>query len=518
MKKDTLIVSLLIPLVVFALVGAFATIMTSYNHNEHMYITASVLVAQGQKLYQDFAYLQTPYLPIIYGTLFRLLGISYYYYLIGKVISFILLGLSALFLLYLALRIADDWVFALSLVVLFLFNSTILIPAAEVSNYIAPLTCSLASFTVFVSSIHGNHTNLISITIAGLLNAVAIGIKLTYTTVALPYFVIILLIPLLKNPSSKTMGYVLTHAFIPFTIGFVLGLLPILTYMTDLESFYFNNLGYHNTNMTWREQTGYSGPFELTSKIFCSMKLFTRVDNLVVLTGISLGIGYMLKQAYNMDIAIKRIPLGAYLALSLFLVSLPTALAPTPSFPQYFAMPVSYLFLLFIYTWSSSLLKISTLHQILMLILLLTFMIYREPGSLKRITSLQQRDAWVGLKFHDDAISIRNTLIDNGVDTDSRIATLAPLYVTESNLKIYPEFSTGSFLYRIGNYLSQAQRERYISTSITSVSQLLSEEPPAALLIGFYQDMEKPFGEYIEAHTYLKTDVEGVNGELYIKP
>lgn len=45
------------------LIGLFAYTMTHrLSHDEQMYITAGVLLKQ-YRLYQDFAYLQMPYLP-----------------------------------------------------------------------------------------------------------------------------------------------------------------------------------------------------------------------------------------------------------------------------------------------------------------------------------------------------------------------------------------------------------------------------------------------------------------------
>ncbi|WP_292992864.1 hypothetical protein [Nitrosomonas sp.] len=61
MKNDKLILWFLIPILIFAIAGAFAMSMTTSLVDEHMYISASVFVAQDQELYKDFAFLQVPY-------------------------------------------------------------------------------------------------------------------------------------------------------------------------------------------------------------------------------------------------------------------------------------------------------------------------------------------------------------------------------------------------------------------------------------------------------------------------
>ena len=58
--------------------GVFAYMMTHFGHDEHMYVTAGYLVKEGRMLYRDFAYLQAPYLPLIYGFVYKLTGTSHY--------------------------------------------------------------------------------------------------------------------------------------------------------------------------------------------------------------------------------------------------------------------------------------------------------------------------------------------------------------------------------------------------------------------------------------------------------
>ena len=53
---------------------SFATAMLRTDHNEQMYVAAGALVAEGRVLYADFAYLQMPLLPQIYGAVYRLTG------------------------------------------------------------------------------------------------------------------------------------------------------------------------------------------------------------------------------------------------------------------------------------------------------------------------------------------------------------------------------------------------------------------------------------------------------------
>ncbi len=93
-KYKLFYLSVVFTIVLFAF-GIFAKIMTFFDHNEHMYIVASVFVKEGKDLYKDFAYVQMPYLPLLYGYFFKLVNISSFYLLWGKLFSFLFFGISA---------------------------------------------------------------------------------------------------------------------------------------------------------------------------------------------------------------------------------------------------------------------------------------------------------------------------------------------------------------------------------------------------------------------------------------
>ena len=417
MKKTSLSLQFLIPLVLVAIVGAFARIMTSLNHNEHMYIAASVLVARNYVLYKDFAYLQAPYLPLLYGNLYRLLHVSSYYLLIGKLVSFLFVSTSAMTLFLMARRVTSDVVLSLSSVALFLLNMTIVNPATEVSNYIVPVAFSMVSFYILDVSINKNYIKPRGIALAGFFLAIAIGTKLTYATVVIPVFATILLYPRMSEHSAITAKTSVVCVFFPFIAGLAIGLLPVFFYLlSDTESFIFNNLGYHNVNTQWRRITGYPGPMSLFPKILYAHRIFFLADNLILLFGILLGLGFSISRFQTIKQAIKQIPTGAFLALLLFLIAVPTALAPTPSFPQYFAMPVSFLFLLLVYACASKAIGISIRR--LLLILVLVSVAYDGPIILGSISRLTSRNGWIGFRIHDVSTNVRNALIDNGVGTD----------------------------------------------------------------------------------------------------
>lgn len=524
--SNRLTILFLSAIVLFSLIGEFAKIMFSLNHNENMYITASILVVQNKIPYKDFAYVQMPYLPLLYGNLYRLMKISSYYLLIGKIISFLSLCISAAAIFFVAHRVIKDVSLSLSVGILFLLNTSILGSAMEVSNYIIPIALSLVSFALFEVSINSNRVRPFGFAIAGFFLAVAIGVKLTYATVAIPFIVVCILHQVISrfstdNTNNKTS---FVYILLPFITGLLVGLLPIFFYLSDIGTFIFNNYGYHIVNAQWRQDTGYTSGMSLFSKIIFARDIFFQTDNLILILGVLLGIVLFAKRnSRTIRQTIKEeLTKGTLLAFLLFLIAIPTAFAPTPSFPQYFVMPVSFLFLLLVYSQAPkpsqepSKLLIRILHKKLILILVLVSLMYNGPSLGKSIYHLMNRNSWSGLYVHDISINIRNTLLINGVDINSKIATLSPLYVIEANLPIYSELSTGPFTYRIGDLLTSEDRKHFVVTSPNSIWNLLSKDRPSAILVGFEEDLDIPFIVYAVAHHYKKVDGFFGGGDLYI--
>lgn len=408
MKKNRLLSLFLIAIILFAALGAFAKIMTSLDHNEHMYIAASVLFSQGKLLYKDFAYLQTPYLPLLYGSFYKLFGISSYYLLIGKLFSFLFLIISTLTLFFFARRIFGNIERSLCVAALFLLNMTIVNPATEVSNYIMPVALSLLGTYIFIISINDNKMKTFPIALSGLLIAIAVGTKLTYATIVFPFFAVILLYPLINERSWFSIKAGIVRALFPFVVGIFIGILPVFFYfLQDPESFVFNNLGYHSVNTQWRQLTGYPENMSVFSKLSYARNIFLNADNLIVMIGILFGVAFTTHSLRT----ISQLPIGGLLAFILFLVATLTALAPTPSFFQYYAVPVSFLFLFLVYSYSSCAEETSTLHQKLLVILVLVTSLYSGPVFVKNISDLAHRDKWTGIWTHDVSINIKNAVL-----------------------------------------------------------------------------------------------------------
>lgn len=510
MRKNIVILIFIVPVLLFALLGAFARIMLMFDHNEHMYLAAALLSGQGKVQYRDFAYLQMPYLPLIYRAIYTAFQAHSFYLLIGKFASFAFVVISALAIFFVAWHMLRDRVSGIAIATLFLMNITIIGPAAEVSNYIAPVAFSLVSCALFLHELE--RPRAVGLALAGIMLALAIGTKLTYATAALP-FVAVALLP----ARDQTFGARLRQVFLPFALGLVLGLLPVFLYLADFDRFLFNNLTYHTINTQWRIQTGHNEPLTLAAKLPDTRDLFLRFDTLLVLAACALGALGATARAARIGRAPRWQP-GAVLALALVLVSIPTAMVPTPLFPQYFAMPVSFLYLLLIFAWRGA--GRSRARNIFLAVLVLLAALVYAPDALPLVRQARDRQQWSGVVTQRVAGDVRAILREHGLDTGQPVGTLAPLYVMEANLPIYPELATGPFLYRVGDLLTPEQRARYAGTSPASIGELFDRNPPAAILVKLESEgkLDTPLIDYATSHGYQRIGIPNSRGELYLRP
>ena len=59
-NSERLVTALTLLLAAFLGLGLFSQAVHNNSHNEQMYVTAGYLLAQGERLYTDFAFVQTP--------------------------------------------------------------------------------------------------------------------------------------------------------------------------------------------------------------------------------------------------------------------------------------------------------------------------------------------------------------------------------------------------------------------------------------------------------------------------
>lgn len=499
----------LLLLAAFLAVGLFSQTVHNNSHNEQMYVTAGYLLAQGERLYQDFAFVQMPYSPLVYALTFRL---TYGYYLLtAKLVNFAFFAAAAVLLYAIVRRETRDRLFTLTVLALFLANYYLLRSVIEASNYTIPLACSLASYYLFIRYVDHRRRPL-AFFFVGLLLAVALGAKLYYATLVVPFGLAALFYPMTASLRSRIVS-----GLLPLAGAVVAGAVPLVYYAArDWDRFAFNNLDYHLLNAEWRMQNGFTATMTWASKLDTARDLAANPSYLLLIAWLALAVAVLLTQENDPLRHFNTVSPSIFLSGLLVAVSVLTAFTPRPLFPQYFAMPIPFLltFMAALYTQAVQPYRRTLLQAAVIAAVLLTITVLpRHTGSLRR--ALQPGDRWAGIEAMD--ISRR---ISEQIPTSSppaKLATLSPIYAIETGMPIYPELATGSFVYRIGDLLTEAERARYRATSVSTIAQFFDADPPAAILITGEGDLELPLLDYAQSRGYTAVEEQIPDGQLFIR-
>lgn len=493
--------------ILLLILSLFAYVMTHrLSHDEHMYIAAGVL-AQHYQLYRNFAYLQMPYLPLVYGFVYQLTGTNYYL-LTARLLTFGF-AIATLFILYLiTYKLSKNQTLALSVCVFMACNEVILEAMAYATNNLMAMAFSFWGFYLLISSLTANSVNPLGVLASGVAIAIAVGTKLYYAALILPFLGVTLAFP--ANRELKTK---INKSFLPFLAGIILGLFPALVYLiTDFHRFIFNNLGYHLINTQWRQLTGHLSGMTLSSKLDYGKWIASFPTNLLLAIGVVAILAALFHRPQKL---IFKSNLSLYLTTLLSLCSLLAAFSPTPLFIHYFAMPISFMFIGF--ASSYHLFTFSNQKRITLLVISLAiaaFIINRNI-LLNPLMQLPQFENWTGIKIHNTSQRIRQAL--GTINSDTRLATLSPLYALEAGIPIYPELATGPFLYRIGDLISEPQRQQLIATSPQTLPNLLTLHPPTGVFVGFGRNLDQPLIEYATRYHYYPFPQSLNGGRLYLQ-
>lgn len=460
--------------IVIGVSSAVAVSMTQYSHNEEMYIAAGALIADGLIPYRDFSYLQTPYLAWLYGGVFWLLPEPGWYLLAAKSISLAAYGVSLALVFQIAHAFTTSRTGALLIAAFFSTNLLIIMSTAEASNYAMPLVLVLGALRAW--QLENRRWML-----AGVLMGAAVGVKLTFAPMVAP-----MLVGALR---SRTGGRT------PFLLGLTLGLAPLAAHLAaGIDVVAFNNVGYHLMQAQWRI-TYTDGPaLTLLSKLHLAGSVaIHQPPNLWVLAALATGLAWTRH--------VERSP-NALVGLGLIATALAPALAPTPMFPQYLALPAALGILALAYVWQMPLAHGDTRALLVLALCVLGTAFNVAPIISQRLPLLVTRHEWAAFSMRDAGLDVRNAIDAHGGLAGRPVATLSPIMALENGLPIYRELATGSFAYWPGDLLTDEERRRYVTTSPSTIGALLAASPPAAVLVGLRGELDTPLRTYAETHGF----------------
>ena len=513
--KGRLAVVLIGLVVTFLAFGLFSLTVYNNSHNEQMYVTAGYLMAEGERLYEDFAFVQMPYSPLIYATTYRITG-NGYYLLKAKLVNYAFVVIATLLLYVIVQRETRNRLFSVTMLLLFLSNYYIFRATIEASNYTMPVAFSLLAYYLYVRYIDERRRSLAHF-FCGIAIAASLGSKFYYATTMVPFALAALVYPRATAISKR-----IVTSLLPLAAGLFVGALPILYYAArNFDRFYFNNVGYHVLNALWRQQNGSTATLTLASKLDTARDLLANPNYLLLIVWLALSVVIVVGQERPSRHRLSLISPELFLSGLLVMVSVLTAFAPRPLFPQYFAMPIPYMLILMGALYARLPVgQRQPLRRLALIIALISTLIILPRHTRSLRTFVDPNSDWSGVKAANASLQIQSLLRDAGLlDTEGlpMVATVSPVIAIESHLPIYAELSTGSFLYRIGDLMTEEERRNYTATSISTIHQLFDANPPAAILVTNEGDVEIPLAEYAKAHNYTLLEQDFTKGDLYIR-
>jgi hypothetical protein len=447
------------------------------GHDEHMYCTASALIAKGKVIYRDFSYVaQLPYHPTICAGLFKLFNTSRFL-LVTRLFSvacdiLVIVLIAIIYCIVLKTLPAFSKLLGLGAAVLYIFNPIVDYANGFAWNHDMVILCVLSSFALFISTDFQKKSRYWRLAFIGALLTLA-----TWTRITTALIYIVFLIAIL----NKSLGSAKQKAenLMPFLIAsFIVSIWPLIIFFMAPKALILNVFVIPIFNGEWlREIAKIPGPSEV---IFNSL---TKPAYLILFT---------LTAYFFITVILLRKKIQAADFASLILSSIITIIffiitfIPPAMFEQYFAMPALFIIISFAYPLlylresnKPALLKkhfhIASCIIAISVILTVVFNI----NILKRVPNLSKPENWPPIQLHNISQDIASKTSE-----PKRILTLAPLYALEGGCEIYPEFSSGPFVYRIGDSFKKEALINIVGVGTKGLNALIEKSLPSAVILG----------------------------------
>jgi hypothetical protein len=482
------------------LLALFARIMMEeLRHDEHMFVAAGAVLGRFD-LYADFSYSHLPNLALFFHGLFGLIG-SDHYLLVARLSLFVTWTLLLLGMYLTAARLSGSRVIGILAMLLLIADGLFISHVGMVvSNNIYAAALTVFGFFFFLVGLEKSDRRLIWMALAGILLSLGAGVKANFIVFVLPIALAAFILPRALTFRERFVSVVL-----PLAAGGVIGALPTFAYLVAHgEVMIFNVLDYHTGphRAYWGEpaRAATVTGMGLPSRVFYAYQLWTAGTTFLIFLGV-LGLGAVAAWHRGLVKALAALIGGPTLLVTfLVLAGIAICFPVLPSFPQYYMPPIPFAILLIAALYGRLAPDEMRSAAPLLSTLALAAVIVSAPRLFADLPSIVSPERWTAFKVHSVAEDIGVAVRESG--QDGPVATLTPIYALEAGLDIYPEFATGPFYYRIGDYLTAEERETFRVASPTTLDALFKQTPPAAILTGFEDKLDLPFETYGEANGY----------------
>jgi hypothetical protein len=460
------------------------------DHDEHAFVAgAKLIAAQGLIPYRDFHYLHLPNLPLVYAALFRFTD---YCLLAARAFS-VLCAVLTLGLVFAAAGEAFAqhgarvrWIMGVGGVLLLMSNPLFAFTYGKAWNHDLSTLLCLAAFLVLLPGARVERTGRRAF-LGGALLGLSIGTRLTFAPAAVP---LAFLAARSRRPIGRRARLRLLWCF---SCGAALALVPALgLFLLAPAKFLFDIGGYQPFHTMYWNALGEERWGTIPGRLFSPQEIFGDVGNVVLLLlfcAVVAGLGLARGRSGGASLA----GVGAVLLLFPFLLL--GAFVSRPPWYQYFYAPVPFLVVGILYglaalgaeerwrRWGAAAFALAVV-------------VSAAAGSreYRGVRDLAAPSTWVPIIMHRAGVEMKAAV------GPGRVLTLAPLFPLEGGAEIYPEFSTGPFMWRLGPFLPPAQRLRMAVISEAELPALLAAQPPAAVLVGFEGELEEPLDVIARRH------------------
>lgn len=487
------------------LVAMFARGMgVRLNHDEQQFVAAGRILQQhGLLPYRDFPFFHTPLLVWIDAAID-----SHTDYLLlagrGLSVAFGWISLCIIFGMGLVLlrRVSPPARWGLSLAVcgLLFVNPVFAYAYFRAWNQSLPLLFMLVAIAC---QWRGAVTGRIGwFGLGGAALALAVSTRISYAPLGLPFLIMAWFVP-------ETCWKLRLRYIAAWILGMAIASVPALLVIAHAPAaFFFDNFSYNGpVNAAFR------GPSAAFLPALGPKAVFLLETTLHPAT-LALLAAYLFLTIWRRD-ASPGVTYLTRMILALLPFAAIGALAPTPSYTQYYCPIVALLVVGVLAGLAASLEAVdaqlecrSTIAVLVALIIGVPFAIYYyAPG----IAMLAVPRSWEPCRIHADAMVIRSHV------RGGKCLTIAPITAMEAGLDIYPPFATGPFAWRTARFLSDSQRRDCLFIGKKQLERYLNSDPPAAVLVGYEGKLERPFIEYAKKHGYQMADLAD-GKSVWLKP
>lgn len=494
-------------------------VRAEYNHDEDQFIaSARLLLDEGLLPYRDYPYFHTPYLVFVYALLFAFT--DNYGLLTARIFSAVCATASVMLVFGMVLYFFRNhsliyrYLAGISILFFYLLNPLLAAAAGFSWNHNFSILCMLGSLWLFLLGSNKKSPRVCFLA-SGALLGIAVGVRVSSITILPAYLLAMFWL------SDKFSWRRFFQAILPFLVGFVLALLPLLwLFISAPHQFIFGNLGYAQLNSAYRLDVpvAYDGNIpvygarSLADKLdFLWNEVISQPPNTLLFASlIFFGFSVLATHIRRSDGQIFR---NVLIIIAIPLVAVGSFL-PTPTWYQYFYAPLPFALLgialgLSYLTQGTSQARNWFLLLLIQIVLLANTFVLLD---LRRISYLRYVDLWKPLAIHQVGVDIQEQL-----GTDGRVFTIAPIYPLEGGLQIYAPMATGVFVFRSGSLLNSEQRQNQGIVSKENFEAYLEQDLPEGILVGFNQVVEEPIIQYAIRKGYNPQPLD--NGLiLWVKP